>query len=229
MTQTNPHIFQRRILFDLLFEKSARYSDLKPLEVENSQFMFHMKQLMEKDLVKKHDGMYKLTEKGKEVANQLDVESLNIATQAKITTVLCATRGSEILIYKRTKNPFFGSYGFPTQKVLWGENIIDTAIKGLKDETGLTGTPILFAIRHYKVHSQAGVLLEDKIMHGFLFPDVAGELTPNNEGEFFWTPLTKLKTAVKKPLPEFWDFYEALTTHKDTISFKEISIKTNNF
>lgn len=223
------HIFQRKILFDLLFEKSARYSELKPIDTENSQFMFHMHQLMDKGLVSKYGSTYKLTDEGKEVANKLDVDSIEIATQAKITTVLCAVKNKEFLIYKRLKNPFYGSYGFPTQKVLWGEDISDTAIKGLKDETGLSGTPVLFAIRHYKVYSPSDELMEDKLMHAFLFPDITGELNENNEGEFFWCADDKLKTELKCPLPEFWDFYEALTNYKSEVTFKEISVITDKF
>lgn len=227
------HPIQLRILFDLLFEKSLKYSEIKPVYMENSQFVFHMNRLAEMDLVSKWGSTYKLTEKGKEFANKIDVETLKIRPQAKITTELCAVRnlGSEVefLVYKRLKNPFYGTYGFPTQKVFWGESIEEAAKRGLMEETGLEGTPKLFAVRHYRVYSSKEELLEDKLMHGFIFENPTGKLSSSNEGEYFWIKEKEIEKKITKPQDEFYEFLNTLKSLKNEITYKEIEVITKNF
>ncbi len=225
------HSIQLRILFDLLFVKSLNFAELKPIYMENSQFVFHMKKLISKGLVEKHGSTYKLTEMGKEVANKIDVGSLEISMPAKSTAVFCAVRNGEYLIYKRLKNPFYGCSGFPTRKVLWGETAYDSAIKGLKEETGLdvSTVPELFAIRHYKVYVDQDELVEDKFMYCFLVENPVGDLDFGKEGDFFWVSKNEIKSTVKKPQEEFFDILEALDSYNNKITFKEVDVITKNF
>jgi hypothetical protein len=99
------HEVQLKILEGLLFSVSAKYSDLKPLRMENSQFVFHLKQLIKNGLVAKSGLKYGLTSQGKEFANRITTENLTITQQAKVTTVLSAykTDGKDnsFLLYKR--------------------------------------------------------------------------------------------------------------------------------
>ncbi|MFZ5424562.1 MAG: NUDIX domain-containing protein [Patescibacteria group bacterium] len=226
------HPIQIRILFDLLFVKDLNYASIKPVYMEGSQFVFHMNRLIVEGLVKKRGATYKLTEIGKEYANKIDANSLEIALQAKNTAVFCAVKNeNEYLLYKRQKNPFYGCYGFPTQKILWGESALETAVKGLKEETGLKAItpPQLFAIRHYLVHLENTEIVEDKFMYCFLIKNPIGDLEPNSEGDFFWVPEEKVSSAVKKPQEEFFDIFQTLKSYKSDISFKEISVVTKNF
>jgi ADP-ribose pyrophosphatase YjhB (NUDIX family) len=226
------HDCQLKILDGLLFTKQARYSQLKPVLMENSQFVFHLKKLITLGLVKKISSKYTLTPKGKEQANRIFTKTLKIEPQMKVTTVICAFKeGKEksFLLYKRLKNPFYSCLGFPTEKPNWGETIAAAAKRGLKEEASLNGQPQLFAIRHYLVYSEKGKLLEDKHMHAFFFKNPRGKLQGNIEGNFFWVKEDKLKEEITRPLEEFWEFYEALKTFKGEITFKEIKLKTNKF
>lgn len=227
------HPIQRKILFDLLFEKALRFADLKPFEMENSQFIFHINQLIEKGLVRKYGSKYNLTDQGKEVANKVDIFTMSMGLYPKTTTVMCVVRENknkkEFLIYKRLKNPFYGCYGFPTQKVLYGESVESAVVKGLYEETGLKGTPKLFAIRHYRVYNPKEELMEDKIMYAYLFLNPIGELVPHIEGEYFWVPQDEIKKQVVKPQEEFFEIYEALISKESPIFFKELTVTTSNF
>ncbi len=231
------HIVQRKILFDLLFSDSLRYTDIKPLDMDSTQFMFHLKQLKSKGFVVKNpSGVYKLTEVGKEFANKLDITSLTFFPQTKVTTVFCCVRlngkHTEYLLYQRLKNPYYECYGFPTQKVLWGETIESAAVKGLYEETGLKPSSTLtpFAIRHYRVYDKDKVLLEDKLMHGFIIPDPIGDLISNIEGDFFWADDAKIKT-LSKTQDEFSEFLITLKgfIKNNTMSFKEFDVVSTVF
>jgi ADP-ribose pyrophosphatase YjhB (NUDIX family) len=227
------HKIQLKILDGLLFASQAKYSDLKPVLMENSQFVFHLEQLIKLGLVKKDKTKYTLTPEGKEYANRIFIETMRVESQAKVTTVICAVKEEDekkqLLLYERLKNPFYGCIGFPTEKPWWGEKIADAARRGLQEEAGMDGQAELFAIRHYRVYSRKKKLVEDKLMHAFLFKNPKGKLESNIEGDFFWTAEKDLKKKVTKPLEEFWEFYEALKNFKGRITFKEIDVKTKKF
>ena len=227
------HFIQRKILYDLLFAESVRFADLKPYEMDNGQFMFHLKKLIEDGFISKSGSAYKLTKTGKEAANKLNIKDVSMSVQAKITTVLCAikTTGSEpeILIYKRLKNPFYGLHGFPTQKVIWGENIKDTAIGGLKEETNLEGQAKLIGTFHYSIYSEDNLLIEDKVMFAYKFENPKGQLESNIEGDFFWMKLSQINSANLKYLPEFKTILKALLEKTPTSEIPEIKVKSSDF
>ncbi|MFC1789857.1 NUDIX hydrolase [Patescibacteria group bacterium] len=231
MKQLHPQ--QLKILDGLLFSSRSRYSDLKPILMENSQFVFHLERLIRMGLIEKQKSMYQLTPVGKEYANRIYAQDLKIKRQVKTTTVICAIRENEkskdFLIYKRLKHPFFGCWGFPTEKPRWGESLKKTASRGLQEEAGLEGEGKLFAIRHYLVYSFEGKLLEDKLMHAFIFKNPLGKLASSIEGDYSWVKEGNLTKKIDPPLEEFWEFYNTFMEFKGKISFKEIKIKTKRF
>ena len=62
------HHIQKSIVYDLAFAESLRFSDLKPDDMENKAFTYHLKKVMKSGLVEKlEDGHYSLTMKGRRV------------------------------------------------------------------------------------------------------------------------------------------------------------------
>src|SRR5690606_31041255 len=100
------HYIQIKILRKLLFSNGLKFSDLKPLkEIENSQFKFHLDQLKRFKYVIKDSLKYKLTDLGKEFANQMDTDNEQIKRQGKISVIQCCVRDTnnenEFLVYTR--------------------------------------------------------------------------------------------------------------------------------
>lgn len=218
------HYIQQSILKKLLFSKSLKYSAMKPVDMEGSQFTFHLEQLIRENLVEKLDsGKYSLTLAGKNTANSIDFDSSSPNIQAKHSAVFCATRNdlSEVLIYTRLKNPFYGHKGFPTGKVQYGERIIDTAVREFTEETNLVGKPYLVGIRHYRVYFPKDILVEDKVMYVHRIDEPRGELKSNQEGEFEWIKVSEAG-KVTNPLPESKEFLDLVLNFNGNISFKEI-------
>jgi ADP-ribose pyrophosphatase YjhB (NUDIX family) len=226
------HPIQIKILQDLLFSRDKKYSELKPQEMEGSQFTFHLNRLIGDGYINKSEiGVYELSDKGKEFANRMNSDEGFMGIQPKSTTVMCATRGvgadTEFLLYKRLKNPFFGQIGFPTHKFWYGDGIVETAKKGLREEANLDGEPILIGIKKYRVFYE-GILREDKIMYFFLFEDVKGELESKRDGEFFWSSINELEGPL---LPEFVDQKKMIDSWLKTkkITFEEKDQNVNYF
>lgn len=227
------HSIQIKILQDLLYKECIKYSDLKPKEMEGSQFTFHLEALIKEGLIKKNTLGYALTSKGKEVANRMDYGDTDIKAQAKISAVLCCIREVDgviqYLLYTRKKNPFWGYQGFPTGKVKRGEDIYKAAGRELLEETNLEGIPELFAIRHYRIYSNDNLLLEDKIFFAFRFKDPKGKLTSGKEGDFKWVDKNNVYEYLERPVKEIPEIIKALEKFSGEITFLEGSYTTEGF
>ncbi len=202
------HKVQTHILKILMFKPQARFADLNYLKLSTDHFAFHVKSLLEAELiVKSSEGLYSLTNTGKEFANRFDMDSQNIAVerQAKIGVLICCLEqtGSQTryLVQQRLKQPYFGFYGFLTGKAKWGETIIETAKRELEEETGLSGSLKLVGVKHKMDYSKENELLEDKHFFVFRVDDTKGGLLKDFKGgKNIW--LTEEKILA---LPDLFD------------------------
>src|SRR5260221_866362 len=122
------HYIQLNILRKLLFSSSLRFSELRPKDIENNLLTFHIDQLIRDKLIEKVDDKYQLTQKGKEFANRMDTDKVEIKPQGKIGAIECCIRNTgdelEFLAYTRLKHPFYGSQGYSSGKVQYGAKTI---------------------------------------------------------------------------------------------------------
>lgn len=185
------HEFQASILRELLFKPYARFRELKKVDVENDHFTFHIKRLVKEGLVIKESGTYVLSQKGKEFANRLDTDSLQMEKQAKVAVALHAIRKkgrkTEYLIHQRLKEPFYGWYGSHSGKIRWGETPLEAAKREFLEETGLTGDFELKGVSHILHTHKDGRFLEDKYFWSYLIINLKGELQEEvEEGRNIW-------------------------------------------
>ena len=188
MEKTDIHSIQAKILCNLLFKKSAKFSELNKDKISSDLFSFHLKQLNDWGLVQKNSqDHYQLTTKGKEYANRFDTDKNEIERQAKIgVVIMCMRNGKnmlEYLVQKRLKQPYYGFWGSITGKVKWGETIFEAATRELKEETGLSGNLELVGIKHKLDYANNdGRLLEDKYFYVIRVTEIRGILIKNFEG-----------------------------------------------
>jgi 8-oxo-dGTP pyrophosphatase MutT (NUDIX family) len=220
------HYIQTQILKKLLFVPQGTFSELIPSGLESNLFNFHLKELIKlKYVIKDNEGSYLLSIAGKEYANAMETETLQIARQGKLCAVSCARRntpnGLEWLIYTRSKHPFWGFQGFPSGKARYGESMAEAAIREFGEETGLTGVPQIKAIQHYVVVPESGDVAEDKYFFLFLFSNPTGDLKANDEGSFEWINEKDLKKKITKPFYGFWDLFNQVSKNTKEITFGE--------
>lgn len=183
------HKIQNNILRTLLFKETARFSELNISKIPNDHFTFHLKRLIEQNLIEKDkEGFYKLTIAGKEYANRLntDIGKVEMERQAKIgALIVCIDdfgKKRKYLVQQRLKQPYYGFYGFITGKIKWGETIYEAASREFKEETGLSAELDLAGIEHKIDYSKDGKLLEDKYFYIFKATNPSGELLESFEG-----------------------------------------------
>ena len=183
------HLAQINILKVLIFQPQARFANLNCLKLSTDHFTFHIKSLVDAGLiVKSLEGLYSLTAAGKEFANRFDMDSQDtvIERQAKIGVLICCLKQEDsqvkYLVQQRLKQPYFGFYGFLTGKAKWGETIIETAERELKEETGFAGNLKLIGVKHKMDYSKENELLEDKHFFVFRVDNTKGQLIKNFKG-----------------------------------------------
>lgn len=214
------HEFQISILRELLFKPNARFRDLKKVDITNDHFSFHLNHLLQEGLIAKQNGLYSLTDEGKEFANRMDTDALKIERQAKIAIAIHAIRYrngvKEYLIHQRLKEPFYGWYGSHSGKIRWGETPLISAKREFLEETNLTGNFKLKAIVHYHHFHKDGRLLEDKYFWVYRVTNVKGELKEIvPEGKNIWMDENKFKKH--KNVFATYDEMEEVTKSKNLL------------
>ncbi len=199
------HPAQTKILRELLFIPSCNFAKLQKVSgLESDHAKFHIKRLVELGYVDKLNGKYILSIKGKEYANKLDTDAGVIERQPKIAVMLVVERihngDIQYLLQERTKHPYYGYWGPPTGKVRWGETIIQTAQRELKEETGLFGDFEFRGVNHeIVVHDTTGEVVEDKIFNLMFCNNSHGKLIERFDGgNNKWRSLDDMKSETKK-------------------------------
>lgn len=186
------HNIQMLILRQLLFKRSARFSELNIKGLSTDHFSYHINTLVDLGLLTKENGVYSLTNLGKEYSNTMDTDQIEIERQPKVGVLVIPykhIKGKKyFLLQERTKEPYFGYRGFLTGKVRYGEKIRETAKRELKEETGLDcNNFVIKNIFHdHVVMIEDGKLIEDKIFFITLAKNPSGKLVNTENGKNFW-------------------------------------------
>lgn len=140
------HVIQRNIIKTLALSGSARFSELKPKEIESNLFMYHLNQLKKRDMIKKEGNQYVLTAQAGMYVDRSNIDKLVLRVQPKIITILAvkSAKGNWLLL-ERTHEPHMNRIGFPSGKVHYGEDIHESAKRELEEKADITGTELQLA------------------------------------------------------------------------------------
>lgn len=170
------HEIQRHILKVLTFKNPARFADLKPPRVESNRFMYHLRELLEREFIVKKESRYRLTPSGKRFIDRVSLENLEVRIQPKIVTLLAITnKKGEYLLYRRKRQPFFNYVGFPYGKIHLGERIAEAAKRELTEKTGLNVSLTHRGDVYITVHDEEN-LITQMLCHIFSGKNPTGQL-----------------------------------------------------
>ncbi len=173
---------QRKILSSCTFFKNgAKYSEMKIPELENDLYNYHLQKLVKDGFLLKEDNLYKLTEKGKSLVTNIDERDLEVPPIYKVSVYLCPVIVGEILLTKRLKHPQYGYSGFIAEKKKWGEELLVTAKRALKEETGMESDSLkIIGSLHQIRKNKEGKVIEDGIFHICYTDKVEGCFVPKS-------------------------------------------------
>jgi ADP-ribose pyrophosphatase YjhB (NUDIX family) len=103
----------------------------------SNAFAYHINILLEDGLIEKTDNKYYLTHEGKKMAAYIDGETGNTAKAPLLTVAIVVVDKEKTLMMRRTKEPFYGYWGFPAGKVKFSQYLLECAREELMEETGL--------------------------------------------------------------------------------------------
>jgi hypothetical protein len=136
------HHIQRSIVYQLAFIPHARFSELKPDDIENKLFTYHLKKVVSAGyVIKDDDGSYSLTATGRKLGFQAINSEYSLFNKAYSILFLVVRRKTDSawLLYSRSTHPLLGYTVFPQATP---DAVLDagtTASRDLLVKTGLRG------------------------------------------------------------------------------------------
>ncbi len=104
----------------------------------------------------------------------------------ELTNVVLLRRGDEVLLQNRVKGSWTGWF-FPGGHVELGESIVESAVREIREETGLTIlNPKLCGVKHFPIDGGRYLVFL------FVADKFTGELHSSEEGEMRWVPRSQL-------------------------------------
>lgn len=168
---TISHHIQIHIISVLLRQKTARFRDMRPPKVDSNLYSYHLRSLLKNDYVVKNTNGYQLGRKGLINIDRISEESMKPRFQPKVITMfLIQDNGGNVLLQKRTKQPFIDTWTLPNGKVhIDDQSIAEAASREVKEKIGLDNqNPIHAGDAYVRVFDSAG-LLTSTLVHIFKF------------------------------------------------------------
>jgi predicted transcriptional regulator len=182
------HHIQKKIIYTLVRNETARFADIRPRNIDGNIFTYHLKQLITAKLVTKTDGgSYKLTQKGKLTGINIQLDTKDELEQAHSVLFLAAQNSKgEWLLRKRLVHPAYGKIGFLHCEPDAKESVLKTAERIFLERTNLAAK---FTVRGggYIVLSRNKELesfTHFTILHAINVEGIPE--SPGDSGENFW-------------------------------------------
>lgn len=133
------HHLQRAIVYRLAFTTGARFSELKPDDIENKLFTYHLKKVMAAGYVEKdEDGTYHLTAEGRRLGYQaMKSERFMLDKAYSVLFLVVRDAKGRWLLSKRNMHPLMGYTTFPIATPTAEKLATQTAADDLLAKTGL--------------------------------------------------------------------------------------------
>lgn len=141
------HYIQKHIISVLMFQKVARFRDLRPPKTDTNLFTYHLKLLLNQSLIEKIDGGYTLSQKGISYVDKLSTQGLKIRSQPKIITMFVIQNSEgDILLQKRTKQPYIDCWTLPYGKLhIDDSSLVEAAKREVFEKLGLANQDLAHA------------------------------------------------------------------------------------
>lgn len=209
------HHIQKAIVYRLAFSQSLRFSELKPDDLDNKLFNYHLKLVIRDGLVEKDKaGLYKLTSEGRRIGVGVLEKQLATLDRAHSVVFLIIRRQSDKawLLFKRKTHPLLGEIGLMHINPVIEKDVIKTAQDKLREITNLS------AHFTYAGNGYFTVLKDDELESFTHFTvltaqDASGELKQTSQkGEYFWA--ADINAVKDQLLPTAVEIIEQCQTDK---------------
>ncbi len=207
------HHIQQAIIYRLARVDMLRFTKLKPDDLDNKLFNYHLKLVLKSGLaVKNSKGLYELTSEGRRVGTRVKMSFLALADRAHSALFLVVRRGSDgaWLLYTRKTHPLLGKTGFMHVEPNAYEPITHTATYDCVERTGLLCTFRTLGSGYFRVFDNNE---QESFTHFELLvcDDASGELAVNDErADYEWVVDPNFSAEDMLPnMPKLVSLYQA--------------------
>jgi hypothetical protein len=180
---TDIHPVQIEVLRTLSKLINARFSELNTEGTENDLFSFHLRKLKSEGLIEKDpNGNYLLTDEGKRFFLLVSSPDVQLRHHSRSSVILIIREGEKYLIQERLLQPYYGFLEFLTERVHWGEKVMDAGQRVLQAEIGITGDLFLKGIDHKIEINGQNETTDDKFFYILEVRNWSGEVKLQFEG-----------------------------------------------
>ena len=191
MRSNDINSIQAGIMRQLFFNDGLRFAEINVDDVPSDQFSYHLKQLLKYDLLEKSpDNTYRLSVMGRTRAIMLYPAKDSFIEQGFLAVRIVLSKVEDetqyFLLQERAAVPFKGTYGTPGDKILFGEDVEQAAIRAMQLQTGLLCDVTLCGIKHIK-DNYRGKVVQDKYFFVFRASNPQGVLLARGRtGKNMW-------------------------------------------
>lgn len=194
------HTIQKHIISVLMYQKVARFRDLRPPKTDTNLFSYHLKLLQKNNFVKKLEDGYTLGKAGVLYIDRVTTSTLKVRTQPKIITMLVVQNSDgKILLYKRAREPFSNQWTLPYGKLHIEDSSLEIAAKReAYEKLGLKDSQVVHAGDCYIRIRDADETVMTTLVHVFRLD--SDEITPDDRQ--LWVKPHKLHEIELAPAVE---------------------------
>ncbi len=137
---TIKHHIERSIIAYLMTHEHARFSEMRPSNIDTNLFTYHLKILVKQGYIEKTEKGYTLSSKGLIYVDRVSVDKMRLRTQPKIITMLLVQDGyGKVLLQKRGKQPYINTWTLPYGKLhIDDESVLAAAIREATEKLNFT-------------------------------------------------------------------------------------------
>ena len=189
------HNVQHRILRQLMHKPQLSFNQLWNKEGTSNRFAYHLKMLEEQGLIRKNNDAYSLTSLGKKKVVYLEGETGEETTAPVIAVITIVFDKQKILVLERSKEPFYGYFGFGGGKLRRDEYILECAGRSLKEETGLSCNLKLKGLFSSKTYEGDTLLYNHQLFVVKATVPTGELLASTRKGKNVWMSKTQLRAV----------------------------------
>jgi len=124
------HHIQKYIIGVLIHQQFARFRDLRPPRTDTNLFSYHLKVLIKEGWIDKTPEGYSLSRIGLAYVDRVSIKKLNVRSQPKIITMLLIQNSEgEVLVQKRSKQPYINTWTLPYGKIHIDDGTLEDSAK----------------------------------------------------------------------------------------------------
>lgn len=154
-----------------MFQKVARFRDLRPPKTDTNLFTYHLKLLVKDELVQKVDNGYTLSQKGISYVDRLSTQTSTVRLQPKIITMFVIQNSEgDLLLQRRDKQPYIDSWTLPYGKLhIDDANLMEAAQREVFEKLGLANQELAHAGDCYIRVKNDKEIVSSTLAHVFRF------------------------------------------------------------